>query len=82
MYILKVVSNDSFLGHWHLFTGTEAEVEADGVAEVTKQLEKQAIEDKEKEEEGEEGDWSQTSTLTCGGVDRSNVNIGFSSCFF
>lgn len=55
MYILKVVSNDSFLGHWHLFTGTEAEVEADGVAEVTKQLEKQAIEDKEKEEEGEEG---------------------------
>lgn len=49
-------SNDSFMGHWHLFTGTEAEVEADGVAEVTKQLEKQAIEDKEKEEEGEEGD--------------------------
>ena len=34
--------------------GTEAE--ADGVAEVTKQLEKQAIEDKEKEEDGEEGD--------------------------
>ncbi|KAA8580341.1 hypothetical protein FQN60_005876 [Etheostoma spectabile] len=31
-----------------------AAAEADGVAEVTKQLEKQAIEDKEKEEEGEE----------------------------
>lgn len=33
-----------------------AEAEADGVSEVTKQLEKQAIEDKEKEEDGEEGD--------------------------
>ena len=33
-----------------------AEAEADGVADVTKQLEKQAIEDKEKEEDGEEGD--------------------------
>lgn len=33
-----------------------AEAEVDGVSEVTKQLEKQAIEDKEKEEEGEEGD--------------------------
>ncbi|KAM9334836.1 methionine aminopeptidase 2 [Symphorus nematophorus] len=33
---------------------TGAEAEADGVAEVTKQLEKQAIEDKEKEEDGEE----------------------------
>lgn len=33
-----------------------AEAEADGVPEVTKQLEKQAIEDKEKEEDGEEGD--------------------------
>lgn len=33
-----------------------AEAEADGVVEVTKQLEKQAIEDKEKEEDGEEGD--------------------------
>lgn len=33
-----------------------AEAEVDGVAEVTKQLEKQAIEDKEKEEDGEEGD--------------------------
>lgn len=35
-----------------------AEAEADGVADVTKQLEKQAIEDKEKEEDGEEGDLS------------------------
>uniref|UniRef100_A0A671X3I1 Methionine aminopeptidase 2 n=1 Tax=Sparus aurata TaxID=8175 RepID=A0A671X3I1_SPAAU len=33
---------------------TGAEAEADGVADVTKQLEKQAIEDKEKEEDGEE----------------------------
>ncbi|TMS02778.1 Methionine aminopeptidase 2 [Larimichthys crocea] len=33
---------------------TGAEPEADGVPEVTKQLEKQAIEDKEKEEDGEE----------------------------
>lgn len=33
-----------------------AEAEADGVAEVTKQLEKQAIEDKDKEEDGEEGE--------------------------
>ncbi|XP_037616616.1 methionine aminopeptidase 2-like isoform X2 [Sebastes umbrosus] len=33
---------------------TVAEAEGDGVAEVTKQLEKQAIEDKEKEEDGEE----------------------------
>lgn len=32
------------------------EAEADEVAEVTKQLEKQAIEDKEKEEDGEEGE--------------------------
>lgn len=32
------------------------EAEADGVSEVTKQLEKQAIDDKEKEEDGEEGD--------------------------
>lgn len=32
-----------------------AEAEADGVSDVTKQLEKQAIEDKEKEEDGEEG---------------------------
>lgn len=31
------------------------ETEADGVVEVTKQLEKQVIEDKEKEEDGEEG---------------------------
>ncbi|CAB1413866.1 unnamed protein product [Pleuronectes platessa] len=33
---------------------TVAEAEADGVADVSKQLEKQAIEDKEKEEDGEE----------------------------
>lgn len=39
-----------------VFTGTEAEVEVDEVTEVTKQLEKQVVEDKEKEEEGEEGD--------------------------
>ena len=31
------------------------EAEGDGVNDVTKQLEKQALEDKEKEEEGEEG---------------------------
>lgn len=33
-----------------------AEAEADGVAEVTKQLEKQVIEDKEKDDDGEEGE--------------------------
>lgn len=33
------------------------EAEGDGVSEVTKQLEKQAVDDKEKEEDGEEGDY-------------------------
>lgn len=33
--------------------GTEAE--GNGVADVTQQLEKQALEDKEKEEDGEDG---------------------------
>ncbi len=41
---------------WSSLAAAGAEAEADGVAEVTKQLEKQAIEDKEKEEDGEEGD--------------------------
>lgn len=33
-----------------------AEAETDGVAEVTKQLEKEVIEDKEKDDDGEEGE--------------------------
>ncbi|KAM6895496.1 methionine aminopeptidase 2 [Xenentodon cancila] len=42
---------------------TAAETEADGVVEVTKQLEKQAIEDKEKEDDVEEdGDDGENST--------------------
>lgn len=39
----------------HLLAAAAVEAEADGVVEVAKQLEKQVIEDKEKEEEGEEG---------------------------
>lgn len=38
-----------------MFAAAAVEAEADGVVEVTKQLEKQVIEDKEKEEDGEEG---------------------------
>lgn len=39
----------------HLLPAAAVQTEADGVVEVTKQLEKQVIEDKEKEEDGEEG---------------------------
>lgn len=40
-----------------------AETEADGVSDMTKQLEKQAIEEKEKEEDGEEGECLTLDTL-------------------
>lgn len=46
-----------------------AEAEADGVSDMTKQLEKQAIEDKEKEEDGEEGE-----CLMLDDIDTSQVN--------
>lgn len=39
------------------------EPEADGITEVTKNLEKQAIEDKEKEEDAEDGDYRLRASL-------------------
>lgn len=52
--------------------GTEAEV--NGVAEVTKQLEKQVIEDKEKED-GEEGDCLTQDDGSFSVCKSSHVNI-------
>lgn len=57
-------------------------VATDGVVEVTKQLEKQAIEDKEKDEEGEEGKYLNKSAV-CYSVTLTSQRVGLTAvCLF